>query len=64
MPPLTTLRTWASKVHEGEPLEGYNTNSVLSRTKEETILKFTKELKYAGGHMHMGAEIVAVPLRL
>ena len=45
-------------------MEGYNTNSVLSRTEEETILKYTKQLKYAGGHMHMGAEIVAVPLRL
>ena len=30
----------------GEPLKGYGTNSVLSRTKEETILKFIKELKY------------------
>ena len=43
---LTTLRTWAGKVREGEPLEGYGTNSVLSRTEEETILKFIKELKY------------------
>ena len=45
-PPLNTLRTWAGKVQEGEPLEGYGTNSVLSRTEEETILKFIKELKY------------------
>ena len=45
-PPLNTLRTWADKVQEGEPLEGYGTNSVLSRTEEETILKFIKELKY------------------
>ena len=30
----------------GEPLEGYGTNSVLSRTEEETILKIIKELKY------------------
>ena len=41
-----TLRTWAGKVQEGEPLEGYGTNSVLSRTEEEIILKFIKELKY------------------
>ena len=45
-PPLNTLRTWAGKVPEGEPLKGYGTNSVLSRTEEETILKFIKELKY------------------
>ena len=45
-PPLNTLRTWAGKVHEGEPLEGYGTNSVLSRTEEKSILKFIKELKY------------------
>ena len=45
-PPLNGLRTWAGKVQEGEPLEGYGTNSVLSRTEEETILKFIKELKY------------------
>ena len=45
-PPLTTLRTWAAKVQEGEPLEGYGTNSGLSRTEEETIRKFIKELKY------------------
>ena len=45
-PPLNTLRTWAGKVQEGEPLEGYGTNSVLSRTEEETILKFIKEAKY------------------
>ena len=45
-PPLNTLRTWAGKVQEGEPLEGYGTNSVLSCTEEETILKFIKELKY------------------
>ena len=45
-PPLNTLRTWAGKVQEGEPLEGYGTNSVLSRTEEDTILKFIKELKY------------------
>ena len=45
-PPLNTLRTWAGKVQEGEPLEGYGTNLVLSRTAEETILKFIKELKY------------------
>ena len=45
-PPLTTLRTWAGKVQEGEPLEGYGTNSILSRTEEETIPKFIKELKY------------------
>ena len=45
-PPLTTLRAWAGKVQEGEPLEGYGTNSVLSRTEEETIMKFIKELKY------------------
>ena len=25
-PPLTTLRTWADKVQEGEPLQGYGTN--------------------------------------
>ena len=45
-PPLTTPRTWAGKVQEGEPLEGYNTNSVLSRTEDGSILKFIKELKY------------------
>ena len=45
-PPLTTLRTWAGKVQEGETLEGYGTNSVFSRTEEETILKFIKELQY------------------
>ena len=45
-PPINTLRTRAGKVQEGEPLEGYGTNSVLSRTEEETILKFIKELKY------------------
>ena len=33
-------------MQEGEPLEGYGTNSILSRTEEETILKFIKELKY------------------
>ena len=44
--PLTTLRTWAGKVQKGEPLEGYGTNSFLSRTEEETILKFIKGLKY------------------
>ena len=27
-------------------MEGYGTNSVLSRTEEETILKFIKQLKY------------------
>ena len=32
-PPLNTRRTWAGKVQAGEPLEGYGTNSVLSRTK-------------------------------
>ena len=46
VPPLITLRTWAGKVQEGEPLERYGTNSVLSLTEEETILKFIKELKY------------------
>ena len=46
VPPLTTLRTWAGKVQEGEPLEGNATKSVLNRTKEETILNFIKELKY------------------
>ena len=45
-PPLTTDRTWGDKVQEGEPLEGYGTNSVLSRAEEETILNFVKELKY------------------
>ena len=45
-PPLNTLRTWAGKVQEGEPLEGYGTNSVLSRTEEQTIRKFIKELRY------------------
>ena len=45
-PPLNTLCTWAGKVQEGEPLKGYGTNSVVSRTEEETILKFIKELKY------------------
>ena len=45
VPPLTTLRTWAGKVQEGGPFEGYGTNSVLSRTEEETILKFIKELR-------------------
>ena len=25
-PPLTTLRTWAGNVQEGEPMEGYGTN--------------------------------------
>ena len=44
--PLTTLRTWAGKVQEGEPLEGYGTNSVLSGKEEGTILKFIKEVKY------------------
>ena len=43
-PPPNALRTWDSKVQEGEPLEGYGTNSVLSRTKAGTILKFIKEL--------------------
>ena len=45
-PPLNTLRTWAGKVQEGEPLEGYGTNSVPSHREEETIPKFIKELKY------------------
>ena len=45
-PPLTTLRTWAGKVQEGEQLEGYGTNSVLRPTEEETILRFIKESKY------------------
>ena len=45
-PPLNTLRTWARKVQEGEPLEGYGTNPVLNGTEEETILKFIKEVKY------------------
>ena len=45
-PPLNTLRTWAGKMQEGEPLEGYGTNSVLNRREEETILKFIIELKY------------------
>ena len=44
--PLNTLRTWAGKGQEGEPLEGYGTNSVPSRTEEVTILKFIKQLKY------------------
>ena len=43
---LTTLRTRAGKVQEGEPLKRDGTNLVLSRTEEETILKFIKELKY------------------
>ena len=52
-PPLNTLRTWAGKVQEGEPLEGYGTNSVLSRTEEETIVKFIKELKYEAAVIHL-----------
>ena len=46
VPPPTTLRTWAGKVQGGQPLEGYSTNSILSRKEEETILKLIKELKY------------------
>ena len=45
-PPVTTLRTWAGKVSEGEPLERYSTNSLLRRTDKETILKFINQLKY------------------
>ena len=35
-PPLNTLLTCAGKVQEGEPLEGYGTNSVLSRTEQSS----------------------------
>ena len=44
--PLTRFAPGLARLQEGEPLEGYGTNSVLSRTEEETILKFIKELKY------------------
>ena len=45
-PALNTLCSRVNKVQRGDPLDGYDTNSVPSHAEDKIILKFVKELEY------------------